>query len=41
MASTLDIDLEQAVEEKLAANEQRFDEEAAEEITEQLQSYQR
>jgi len=41
MASTLDIDLEQAVEEKLAANEQRFDEERSEEITEQLQSYQR
>lgn len=41
MASKLDINLEQAVEEKLAANEERFSTEDAEEITEQLQTYQR
>ena len=40
MASKLDIDLEQAIDEKLAENDQRFDEERAEEITEELQTYQ-
>ena len=41
MATQLDIDLIDAVEAKMDDNEQRFDEESAAEITEDLQRWQR
>ncbi|KAA9410964.1 nucleotide pyrophosphohydrolase [Haloarcula hispanica] len=40
MANQLDIDLAQAVEEKMAENEERFDEETAEEISADLDEWQ-
>jgi NTP pyrophosphatase (non-canonical NTP hydrolase) len=40
MAQKLDIDVEEAVEGKLAENRERFDEETAEEITGELEEWQ-
>lgn len=39
MAQRLDIDIEEAVEQKLEENRERFDEETAEEITEDLEGW--
>jgi len=41
MAQRLDIDLSEAVEEKLEENRERFDEETAEELTEQFEEWTR
>lgn len=41
MAQRLDIDIEQAVLEKLDENRDRFDEETAEEITQELEQWQK
>ncbi|MFB6159469.1 MAG: nucleotide pyrophosphohydrolase [Candidatus Nanohalobium sp.] len=41
MAQRLDIDIEEAVLEKLDENRERFDEETAEEITEELENWQK
>jgi NTP pyrophosphatase (non-canonical NTP hydrolase) len=41
VAAELDIDIEEAVADKLEANRERFDEDRADEITEQLQSFKR